>query len=94
MIRASQWWRYIAGANWRPSYAVRWLAVTALVEAGTGLVLMVRPTLFVRLLLGAELSEVGQALGRLADSLCSRWGWPAGRRRRHGAERARLFERC
>ena len=32
----------------------------------TGLVLIIRPSLFVWLLFAAELSEAGQALGRLA----------------------------
>jgi hypothetical protein len=41
---------------------------------------MVSPTLFVRLLLGAELSEPGQALGRLAGIALLALGlacWPA-----------------
>lgn len=42
------------------------IAVAAGVEVVTGLVLIIRPTLFVRLLFGAELSAAGQALGRLA----------------------------
>jgi hypothetical protein len=42
------------------------VAVAAGVEVVTGLVLVIRPTLFVWLLLGAELSDAGQALGRLA----------------------------
>lgn len=36
------------------------------IEAGTGLVLVSFPSLFVRLLLGVELSEPGQIVGRLA----------------------------
>jgi len=43
-----------------------WVAVAAGVEVVTGLVLIIRPSLFVRLLFGAELSAGGQALGRLA----------------------------
>jgi hypothetical protein len=41
------------------------IAVAAAIEAGTGLILISFPSLFVRLLLGAELSEPGQILGRL-----------------------------
>jgi hypothetical protein len=43
-----------------------WIAVAAGIEIVTGLVLIIRPSLFVRLLFGAELSGGGQALGRLA----------------------------
>jgi hypothetical protein len=84
MTSAARWWREVAGANGRPSYAVRWLAVTAAVEAGTGLVLMASPALFVRLLLGAELSEPGQALGRLAGFALLALGlacWPGAQAR-------------
>ncbi len=42
------------------------IAVAAAIEAGTGLILVSFPSLFVRLLLGAELSELGQIVGRLA----------------------------
>jgi hypothetical protein len=42
------------------------IAVAAAIEAGTGLVLVSFPSLFVRLLLGVELSEPGQVVGRLA----------------------------
>jgi hypothetical protein len=42
------------------------IAVAAAIEAGTGLVLVSFPSLFVRLLLGAELPELGQIVGRLA----------------------------
>ena len=42
------------------------IAVAAGVEVVTGLVLIIRPSLFARLLFGAELSAAGQALGRLA----------------------------
>ena len=44
----------------------RWVAVAAAVEVVTGLVLIIRPSLFVWLLFGAELATAGQALGRLA----------------------------
>lgn len=42
------------------------IAVAAAIEAGTGLILVSFPSLFVRLLLGVELSEPGQIVGRLA----------------------------
>ncbi len=42
------------------------ILVAAAVEAGTGLILVSFPSLFVRLLLGVELSEPGQIVGRLA----------------------------
>ncbi len=42
------------------------IALAAAIEAGTGLVLVSFPSLFVRLLLGVELSEPGQIVGRLA----------------------------
>jgi hypothetical protein len=42
------------------------IAVAAAIEAGTGLVLISAPSLFARLLLGVELSEPGQIVGRLA----------------------------
>ena len=41
-----------------------WVAAAAAIEAVTGLVLIVRPSLPARLLFGAELSDAGQALGR------------------------------
>jgi hypothetical protein len=44
----------------------RWIAVAAAVEVGTALVLLIRPTIFVRLLFGAALPGAGQALSRLA----------------------------
>ena len=47
-------------------YETRSIAVAAAIEAGTGLVLVSVPSLFVRLLLGVELSEPGQIVGRLA----------------------------
>lgn len=46
---------------------MRWVTTAAAVEAAaTGLILLVGPVLFGRLIFGAELSEAGQALGRLA----------------------------
>jgi hypothetical protein len=43
-----------------------WVAVAAAIEVVTAIVLIIGPALFVRLLFGAELSDAGQALGRLA----------------------------
>jgi hypothetical protein len=46
---------------------MRWVKTAAAVEAAaTGLILLLGPELFGRLIFGAELSEAGQALGRLA----------------------------
>lgn len=46
---------------------MRWATTAAAVEAAaTGLILLVGPLLFGRLIFGADLSEAGQALGRLA----------------------------
>ncbi len=42
------------------------LAVAAAIEAGTGLVLVSFPSLFVWLLLGVEFAEPGRIVGRLA----------------------------
>ena len=45
---------------------MRWATTAAAVEAAaTSLILLLSPALFGRLILGAELSEPGQALGRL-----------------------------
>jgi hypothetical protein len=45
---------------------MRWVRIGAAVEAAaTGLILLLSPVLFGRLVLGDELSEPGQALGRL-----------------------------
>lgn len=61
--------------------AVRWILLVAALEvAATGVVLILSPSLFGRLIFDAELSEPGQALGRLtglallAFALAS---WPA-----------------
>jgi len=46
---------------------VKWPVLIAACEDGaTGVVLLISPLLFGRLIFGAELSEAGQALGRLA----------------------------
>ncbi len=48
------------------SDVMRWATSAAAIEAAaTGLILLISPVLFGRLVLGAELSDPGQALGRL-----------------------------
>jgi len=44
----------------------QWIAAAAGIEAVTGLVLIIRPSLAAWLLFGAELSDLGQAVGRFA----------------------------
>jgi hypothetical protein len=66
MTSASRWWQEVASTDGRPSHAARWLALAAVVEASTGVVLIISPSLFIWLLLGADLSGAGRALGRLA----------------------------
>jgi hypothetical protein len=80
MASGSQRRQEVTGADGRPSYAARWLAVAAVVEAGTGLVLIISPALFIWLLLGTELSEPGRAVGRLAGFALLALGltcWPS-----------------
>ncbi len=46
---------------------MRWVAIAAAADAtATGLLLILSPVLFARLILGDELSEPAQALGRIA----------------------------
>jgi len=57
------------------------LALTAAIEAATGLALMVHPALVVRLLLGADVFGAGLALGRVAGFALLALGlgcWPSG----------------
>jgi hypothetical protein len=60
---------------------VRWILVAAAIEpAATGLLLIIAPVLFGRLILEAELPEAGQALGRLAGIVLITFGlasWPS-----------------
>jgi hypothetical protein len=59
----------------------RLLALTALIEAVTGLALLVVPAVVVRLLLGAEISGVAIPLGRVAGAALLALGvacWLAG----------------
>jgi hypothetical protein len=59
---------------------MRWVTTAAAIEAAaTGLILLVSPALFGRLILGGDLSDPGQALGRLTGIVL--WGfaltsWP------------------
>jgi hypothetical protein len=59
---------------------VKWTTTIAAVEAAaTGLILLLSPALFGWLVLGAELSEPGQALGRLTGIVLLGFGltaWP------------------
>ena len=56
------------------------LGLAAVLEAATGLALMIHPPLVTWLLLGDEVSGAGEALGRVAGfAFFGRWGWPAGR---------------
>jgi hypothetical protein len=59
----------------------RLLALTALIEAATGLALLVVPSVVVRLLLGAEISGAAIPLGRVAGAALLALGvacWLAG----------------
>ena len=59
------------------------LAFAAIVEVGTGLALMIDPTLFVWLLMGAEVVGVGIVLGRCFGIALVALGlacWPSGQR--------------
>jgi hypothetical protein len=66
----------------RRENAVRWVTTAAAIEAAvTGLILLVSPLLFGWLILGAELSEPGQALGRLSGIALLGFAltsWPGG----------------
>jgi hypothetical protein len=56
------------------------LALTAVVEAVTGLALLVYPPIVVRLLLGSEIAGVGALIGRVAGAALLALGvvcWPA-----------------
>jgi hypothetical protein len=56
------------------------LALTAMGEAGTGLVLLVYPPIVVRLLFGAEITGVGVVMSRVAGAALLAIGvacWPA-----------------
>jgi hypothetical protein len=45
---------------------MNWVLIAAAAEAISGLVLIIRPVLFISLLLGAGLTPAGEILGRLA----------------------------
>jgi hypothetical protein len=63
------------------SAVAKWILLVADVEAAaTGVVLIVSPSLFARLILGTELSDSGEALGRIAGIAMLGAGlaaWPA-----------------
>jgi hypothetical protein len=52
----------------------RLLGLAAVIEAATGLALMIHPPLVTRLLLGDEVSGAGVALGRVAGFCVARVG--------------------
>jgi hypothetical protein len=58
-----------------PLPAAKWTAIAAAVEVGTGLVLIIRPSLFGRLLFGAAFLPPGQAVGRLAGFALVALAW-------------------
>jgi len=51
------------------------IIAAAAIEVATGLVLMVAPSALARALLGADLSQAGQALGRIAGFALLSLGW-------------------
>jgi hypothetical protein len=57
---------------------VKLLALGAVGEAATGIILATYPEVFIRLLMDAELSGAGIALGRLTGFALLALGWPAG----------------
>ena len=69
----------------------RLLGLAAILEAATGLALMIHPPLVTRLLLGEQVSGAGEALGRVAGFASSGWGGPAGRISSLTALTPRLF---
>jgi hypothetical protein len=59
--------------------AIRWTILVAAIEiVATGLFLIIAPSLFGWLIFGAELSEAGQALGRLGGIAMVGFGLAAG----------------
>lgn len=68
------------------------IAVAAAVEAATGLVLVINPSVVAWLLLGADLSGAGQAVGRVAGFALLALGlacWPASEPVTHKSAAAR-----
>ncbi len=64
------------------------LAFASVVEVGTGLVLMIDPSIVVRLLLGTEVSDVGTLLGRCFGIALLALGlacWPSRQRAESGS---------
>lgn len=54
---------------------MRWVAVSAAIEAATGLVLIFKPSALAWLLLGADLTLAGDAVGRIAGFALLSLGW-------------------
>jgi hypothetical protein len=68
---------------------VKVISVAAAIEAATGVVLIIRPSALVWLLLGADLSPAGQALGRVAGFALVSLGWACWPRSETANERTR-----
>ena len=49
-------------------FGVNLVLISAIIEAATGLLMIVLPSLFVRLLLGADLSPPGEIVGRMGGA--------------------------
>ena len=49
-------------------FGVNLVLISAIIEAATGLLMIVLPSLFVRLLLGADLSPAGEIVGRMGGA--------------------------
>ena len=82
-----------SGRDVSRQFAVISNAMAAGIEVVTGLILIVRPSLFVQLLFSTGLSDVGQALGRLAGFAVLALAlacWPGGGAASRSALRALL----
>jgi hypothetical protein len=53
------------------------LCFAAIVEVGTGLILMIDPAIVVKLLIGSEVSGRRRCSVDVSVLRCSRWGWRA-----------------
>jgi len=73
----------------------KWIVPAAAIEAAAaGLIATVSPSLFAWLILGAELSEAGQAMGRLTGIAMLGYGlaaWPAPATTSHSASAVRVL---
>jgi len=73
------------------------LAFAAVVEVGTGLVLIIYPAIVVRVLLGAEVSDVGTLLGRCFGIALLALGlacWPSRGRAERGSAPILRYRCC